>query len=237
MAIMRKYLMAAAVAAASVSAPAMAAHVITLGSTPVQDFAWQAKSGDKPEDVNKMLIPWHAKLKPNDTLTLAHEGSGKPWVAMQVLAAVPVKEAVANGYRVTRTVTPVQEKLTGKVTRGDVWRVHLDVESDQDMTWVVVSDPIPAGARILGEGDGRDSHIAGMAEQGSHGNAWPAFIERTFGAYRAYYAYVPRGHFSIDYTIRLNNAGEFGLPATRVEAMYAPEVFGEAPNGRVTVGE
>ncbi len=31
---MRKYLMAAAVAAASVSAPAMAAHVITLGSTP-----------------------------------------------------------------------------------------------------------------------------------------------------------------------------------------------------------
>jgi len=48
---------------------------------------------------------------------------------------------------------------------------------------------------------------------------------------------VPRGKFSIDYTIRLNNAGEFSLPATRVEAMYAPEVFGEVPNAKVVVGE
>jgi len=206
---------------------------LSLGAVPVQDFAWQGKT----EDVNKILMPWPAKPKPNDTLTLAHEGSGKPWAAMQVLAAVPVKEAVANGYRVTREVTPLQEKQTGKVTRGDVWRVRLTVESDQEMSWVVVNDAIPAGARILGEGDGRDSHIAGMDEQGSRGNAWPAFIERTFGAYRAYYAYVPRGKFSIDYTIRLNNAGEFSLPATRVEAMYAPEVFGEVPNAKVVVGE
>jgi hypothetical protein len=30
--------------------------------------------------------------------------------------------------------------------------------------------------------------------------------------------------------MRLNNAGTFQFPATRVEAMYAPEIFGEAPN-------
>ena len=102
------------------------------------------------------------------------------------------------------------------------------------MSWVVLNDPIPAGARILGEGDGRDSHIAGMDERET-GNAWPAYVERTFSAYRAYYAYVPRGRFSIDYTVRLNNAGEFSLPATRIEAMYAPEVFGEVPNAKVVV--
>ena len=45
----------------------------------------------------------------------------------------------------------VQEKQSGKVTRGDVWRVRLSVESDQEMSWVVLNDPIPAGARILGE--------------------------------------------------------------------------------------
>jgi uncharacterized protein YfaS (alpha-2-macroglobulin family) len=48
---------------------------------------------------------------------------------------------------------------------------------------------------------------------------------------------VPRGKFTIDYTLRLNNTGEFSLPATRVEAMYAPEVFGELPNAKVVVGE
>jgi uncharacterized protein YfaS (alpha-2-macroglobulin family) len=35
--------------------------------------------------------------------------------------------------------------------------------------------------------------------------------------------------------VRLNNAGRFELPPTRVEAMYAPEMFGELPNGTVTV--
>ena len=203
---------------------------VTLGGVPAQNFAWQGK----PDDVNKVLAPWPAKPSSGDTLKLTHEGSGKPWAAVQVVAAVPVKEAVANGFRVTREVTPLQEKQSGKVSRGDVWRVHLVVESDQEMSWVVLNDPVPAGARILGDGDGRDSHIANMGEREA-GNAWPAYIERTFSAYRAYYGYVPRGKFSIDYAVRLNNAGEFALPATRIEAMYAPEVFGEAPNGKVVV--
>jgi hypothetical protein len=46
---------------------------------------------------------------------------------------------------------------------------------------------------------------------------------------------VPKGEFSIDYTIRLNNPGVFQLPPTRVDAMYAPEMFGELPNAAVTV--
>ena len=65
---------------------------------------------------------------------------------------------------------------------------------------------------------------------------WPTFIERTFANFRAYYEVAPRGRFSIDYTLRINNAGEFSLPPTRVEAMYAPDVFGELPNGKVVVG-
>ena len=72
-------------------------------------------------------------------------------------------------------------------------------------------------------------------DEDDSGRAWPAYVERTFSAYRAYYGYVPRGTFSTEYTVRLNNAGEFSLPATRVEAMYAPEVFGEAPNAKVAV--
>ncbi|MGI4850144.1 MAG: hypothetical protein ACRYGK_18695 [Janthinobacterium lividum] len=37
------------------------------------------------------------------------------------------------------------------------------------------------------------------------------------------------------YRLRLNNAGTFQLPASRVEAMYAPEMFAEAPNAVLTV--
>ena len=35
--------------------------------------------------------------------------------------------------------------------------------------------------------------------------------------------------------MRLNNAGVFRLPPTRVEALYAPDVFGAAPNPPFTV--
>ncbi len=201
----------------------------SLAGGAAQDFAWKNwQEGDTP----KLMLPWPAKPSGGDKLQMTHEGSGKPWVAAQVLAAMPIKEPRAMGFRVSREITPTQEKEAGKVSRGDVWRVRLTVESEQEMAWVVVDDPIPAGARILGEGDGRDSHIAANVEGGgdrARGNAWPAFVERTFGNFRAYYAYVPRGRFLIDYTVRLNNAGDFNLPATRVEAMYAPEVFGEAP--------
>ena len=46
---------------------------------------------------------------------------------------------------------------------------------------------------------------------------------------------MPKGRFTVEYTVRLNNEGRFALPSTRVEAMYAPEMFGEVPNAGVTV--
>ncbi len=67
------------------------------------------------------------------------------------------------------------------------------------------------------------------------GTVWPAYEERSFTAYRAYFRYVPKGKFVLEYTVRLNNPGEFHLPATRIEALYAPEMFGELPNADWTV--
>jgi len=46
---------------------------------------------------------------------------------------------------------------------------------------------------------------------------------------------LPRGKHVVEYTVRLNNPGRFTLPPTRVEAMYAPESFGEAPNAPVEI--
>ncbi|WP_394781849.1 hypothetical protein, partial [Undibacterium sp.] len=107
-------------------------------------------------------------------------------------------------------------------------------DAQTDMTWVVVSDPVPAGASLLGSGLGRDSAIATAGEKPS-GSAWVAYEERSFEAFRSYYQFVPKGKFKLSYTMRLNNAGEFNLPQTRVEAMYATEMFGELPNAVLNV--
>ena len=133
-----------------------------------------------------------------------------------------------------REVTSVQQQTKGTWSRGDVARVHLEIEAQSDMTWVVVDDPIPAGATALGRGLGGDSALLAQGEV-KRGTVWPAYEERTFTAYRAYFRYVPKGRFVLEYTVRLNNPGEFHLPTTRVEAMYAPEMFGELPNADWTV--
>ena len=71
-----------------------------------------------------------------------------------------------------------------------------------------------------------------LLDRGNRGTgaAWLAFEERPFERYRAYYAWVPRGSFTLGYTLRLDNPGRFKLPPTRVEAMYQPGQFGELPN-------
>ena len=113
-------------------------------------------------------------------------------------------------------------------------RVTLEVNASANMTWVAITDPVPGGATILGSGLGRDSALATDGEK-STGWGWKAYEERSFEAYRAYYGYLPQGKLTLQYSYRVNNTGEFALPATRVEALYAPEMFGMAPNAKLTV--
>jgi uncharacterized protein YfaS (alpha-2-macroglobulin family) len=157
-----------------------------------------------------------------------HQGAGRPWIAVQARAAIPLRSALSTGYRITRTVTPVESRQPGRWWRGDLVRVRLEIDAQADMPWVVVSDPVPGGASHIGRGLARESTIA--AGRPGPGALAPAFEERSFEAYRAYFAWMPKGPHVIEYTLRLNQAGRFGLPATRVEAMYAPEMFGEIPN-------
>lgn len=169
-----------------------------------------------------------------DRLTVTHEGAGKPWAMIHSMAAIPLKEPFSSGYKIFKTLTPVDQKEPGKWSRGDVIRVRLDLEADSDMTWVAVNDPVPAGSTLLGTGLARDSRILTRNEETEMG-VNPVFIERSSEAFKAYYEYVPKGAWTIEYTLRLNHSGSFRLPETRVEALYAPEMAGEIPNPGMTV--
>ena len=163
-----------------------------------------------------------------ETLALGHEGDGAPWATVQALAAVPLRKPFSSGYRIKKTVTAVEKKVKSFWSRGDVVRVLLEVEAQSDMTWVVLSDPIPAGSAVIAVGiePGRGKN-AGRAQE--------AYVERAFEACRFYYRYVPKGTWSTGYTLRLNNEGTFQMPPTRAEALYAPEMSGEIPNPTLSV--
>ena len=190
---------------------------------------------------NSMFFPWGnaaGKDGVKDTLNATHQGAGKPWLTLQSVAAVQLKAPFSAGYQIKKTITPVEQANknlpAGSYTRGDVLRVSIEVNASADMTWVAITDPVPGGATILGSGLGRDSEIATQGEK-KEGDGWPAFEERSFESYRSYYEYLPKGVVKMEYTIRLNNVGEFSLPPSRVEALYAPEMFGVAPNAKIKV--
>ncbi|OPX95514.1 MAG: hypothetical protein A4E58_02067 [Syntrophorhabdus sp. PtaB.Bin006] len=194
------------------------------GKTLATDWSTAPKGGES-------FFPW--PLEKGDLLT-RHKGTGRPWITVQSLAAIPLKQPVSSGFRIAKTVSAVEQKVSGKWSKGDVARVHLDIHSQTDMTWVVVNDPIPAGSTILGGGLGRDSKILTKKESEA-GWGREIFRERSFEAMRAYFEYIWKGKFSVEYTVRLNNEGTFNLPPTRVEALYSPEMFGEIPNQTMMV--
>ncbi|MBI5256955.1 MAG: alpha-2-macroglobulin [Burkholderiales bacterium] len=199
--------------------------VATLGPASATHDWSAARTG------GRLMLPWAAAPA---SLNLQQQGSGKPWLAVQALAAVPLKAPVAAGYRITRSVSAVERKAPDAWSRGDVMRVRIEIEAQNDMTWVALNDPVPAGATLLGSGLGRDSAIATQAER-REGSAWLAYEERAQDAFRASWELMPRGRHVIEYTVRLNSAGRFHLPPSRVEAMYAPESFGEQPNAALEV--
>jgi len=232
-------------AAAFESQPVTGQTTATLNAAK-QVLAWQQNPGGGQLD-----LAWPAA---QSDLHLEHSGTGDPWAIIQANAAVPTTQPISSGYTITKTITPVEASHTGGWQRGDLIRVHLKIDAQSDMTWVVVNDPIPAGASHLGTGLQRDSQIAASGEQRSteallmntRGGPtlafesdlfWPDFIEQPFDAYRAYYHYIPKGSFEVEYTIRVNQAGQFQMPSTRVEALYEPEMLGEIPNARFDVAQ
>jgi len=186
---------------------------------------------------NRMFLPW-GKAEGAQRLSVVHQGTGRPWLTLRALAAVERTAPFSAGYTIRKTVTPIdlahKALPAGRYTRGDVLRVTLEITSTADMSWVAITDPIPGGASILGSGLGRDSEMLTQGEKRS-GPGWPAFEERSFEAFRSYYEYLPKGTVKLEYTLRLHNVGDFALPPTRAEALYAPEMFGELPNPRLRV--
>jgi alpha-2-macroglobulin len=175
------------------------------------------------------LLPQQSPLVFNQT------GGAGPWAFVRVKAAVPLTQPLMAGYKMTKKVEVVQAMTPGRLTRGDVVKVTIAVEASAERNWVVVDDPVPTGATVIGSLGGQSEMLGNQA--GSGEGVSPNWVERGRDAWRAYYGWVPRGSFTVSYVMRLNAAGRFSLPATRVEAMYAPEIRAQLPNQAMTVAE
>ena len=150
-------------------------------------------------------------------------GQGAPWSFTLVEAALPLRSSVDHGYVISKSVEAIQQKEKSSYTRGDLFRVKLTLEARAPQTWVVLTDPVPTGATIL----------ATEANSGS----WIAFEERRMDRMQVFFEYLPSGKMEFTYTMRLNQAGDFEFPPSRMEAMYDPTQYGESPNEPMKIKE
>jgi len=102
-------------------------------------------------------------------------------------------------------------------------------------TTVIVAAGVAVGALgggLVGggafSGGGQSALLSAKASGGD--GAWPSYIERGLDAWRGYFAWLPQGRTTVEYAVRINAAGRFQLPPTRVEAMYSPEIHAALPN-------
>jgi uncharacterized protein YfaS (alpha-2-macroglobulin family) len=167
-------------------------------------------------------------------LTLGQSDGAGPWAMVQVRAAVPLTQPLSAGYTLSKKIEVVQAKTQGMLTRGDVVRVTLTVVASAERNWVVVADPVPAGATVLGTLGGQSEMLA---EGGESSGVSPSYVERGRDAWRGYFAWLPRGTHVVSYTMRLNAAGRLQLPPSRVEAMYSPEIRAAVPNAPMVVAQ
>lgn len=199
-------------------------------------FDWTKKPAGE-----KTLFKWPtgSETKPVP-VAFSHQGAGKPWVLMQTRSAIPLKKSMEFGYSIVRKVTRVSQgaaQASGAAVAwksGDVANVELTITAKNDQPWVVVRDPIPAGASHLGTGMDGESAIMDRAPKtrpkaGEIQNFPSEFEEKTQSHFVAYAGYLMRGSYKINYRIRLNSTGTLKMPPTHVEALYSPENFGEAP--------
>ena len=184
-------------------------------------------------------------------LVMRQAGGQGPWATVTVKAAVPLKQPLFAGYRMTRQTTMVQQRNPGRLTRGDVMRVTLTVDASAERNWVVVNDPVPAGATVVGDLGGQSKLLRqGEDTPGESANvlidgkpyivmagAQPAYVERARDSWRGFFGWVPAGRFVVSYTLRLNNPGLYSLPPSRVEAMYSPAIRAQVPNAPVEIGD
>jgi uncharacterized protein YfaS (alpha-2-macroglobulin family) len=203
------------------------------GEDVVSEINWNKNSlGEKKS------LAWPAdSSKKEVAFNFTQEGNGKPWINLQTSSAIPLKAPMSFGYKITKNLTPVTQKVSGKWSVGDVVNVELIVVANNDQSWAVLRDPIPSGASHLGTGLGGESAILNKGPQSDSKIAdWPVdYEEKSLSAYTAYAGYLQAGTYKINYRYRINSAGTFKLPPTHTEAMYSPEVFGDIPNEEFTV--
>ncbi len=175
-------------------------------------------------------------------LSFEREGTGPLYYLLRV-KYFPLGEvaAIDRGFAVTKTYKTLKgvEIKDNRFQPGEKYIVEVEVSTNQERSFVILDDPVPAGLKVLNprfqvhqkldmEKASRDSKW-----QGLWGNFYRS--EYYFDRVEVFADYLNRGTHTWRYLVIATNKGSYSVPNTVCLEMYNPEVFGRNDNRKVQV--
>jgi uncharacterized protein YfaS (alpha-2-macroglobulin family) len=184
-------------------------------------------------------------------------GDGRLYYTAHLRVYLPVEEIepANRGVIVYRQYTdaacePTQEAPcpeAQEVRVGDTVRVKLTIIAPNDLYYVVVEDPLPAG----GEAIDTSLETTSLLEQDprlrrqAENTRWAEFYGWWWNWYSRtemrdekvvlFADYLPKGTYEYTYTFRATLPGEYRVIPTVASEMYFPEVFGRSDGRLLTI--
>lgn len=124
------------------------------------------------------------------------------------------------------------------VKAGASVRVRLTMVADARRTHVALIDGMPAGFEAVNPAFASSVTVPLSDPSARNGYWWWRWFEHQNlrdDRAEAFTSYLPAGTFEYTYIARATTPGEFIVPPTKAEEIYAPEVFGRSGSDRVIV--
>lgn len=212
-----------------------------LSSDPTLTVSLADKKIDFPKsEINPTLSKvWNGtEIKAEQAkVTLSKQGPGIAWGALhwqyyedldkitthkntqiQLTKELMLEEQTNSGA----LLKPITASTTLKA--GDLVKVKLVIRSDRDLEYVHVQDMRAAGFEPL-------NVLSGAKWNNSFG-----YYESTRDASTDFFiGFLPRGTYVFEYSLRVNNAGNFSNGITNIQCMYAPEFNAHSAGIRVEI--
>jgi len=200
------------------------------------------------EEVNRLQIEKNAPQASIDPYPLTANNSGRLYYAAYLNQTLPLEEvgAVNEGITIYRqylrpTETESHSRV-GTAKLGESLKVKLTIIVPEDLHYVLIEDPIPAGTDII------DTSLAiysvseyeARLKRLDYRWGWWRYISYTeFRDDRVvlYAEYLPAGTYEYTYNIHASVPGTYNVRPAYAEQMYAPDIYGRSEGSLFVIGE
>ncbi len=172
------------------------------------------------------------------------EGPGRLYYTAHLTVYLPVEEVepLSRGIIVNRRYLNADGQPVTEARAGDTLTVELTIIAPNDLYYVVVTDPYPAGAEavdvsLLTESVLGERPVLRPDDPLAEGWGWWWFSETDLRDEKAvlFADYLPAGTYQYTYQIRLGVVGRFRVIPPVAQEFYFPEVYGRGAGSLFTI--